>query len=76
MEIRPLRETDSRLEVSRIYEESWKFAYQGVVPQSYLDGIPAGRGASMKSMASAPPEMLWSRRSAASPSGRSCTAVL
>lgn len=42
MEIRPLRETDSRLEVSRIYEESWKAAYQGVVPQSYLDGIPAG----------------------------------
>ena len=45
MEIRPLRETDSRLEVSRIYEESWKFAYQGIVPQSYLDGIPAGRWA-------------------------------
>lgn len=42
MEIRPLRKTDSRLEVSRIYEESWKFAYQGVVPQAYLDGIPAG----------------------------------
>lgn len=42
MEIRPLRKTDSRLEVSRIYEESWKAAYQGVVPQAYLDGIPAG----------------------------------
>ena len=42
MEIRPLRETDSRLEVSRIYEESWKFAYQGIVPQAYLDRIPAG----------------------------------
>lgn len=42
MEIRPLRETDSRLEVSRIYEESWKFAYQGIIPQSYLDGIPTG----------------------------------
>ena len=26
MEIRPPRETDSRLEVSRIYEESWKSA--------------------------------------------------
>ena len=45
MEIRPLRETDSRLEVSRIYEESWKFAYQGIVPRHYLDGIPAGRWA-------------------------------
>ena len=45
MEIRPLRETDSRLEISRIYEESWKSAYRGVVPQAYLDGIPAGRWA-------------------------------
>lgn len=45
MEIRPLRETDSRLEVSRIYEESWKAAYRGIVPQAYLDGIPAGRWA-------------------------------
>lgn len=42
MEIRPLRESDDRLEVSRIYEESWKFAYRGIVPQSFLDGIPAG----------------------------------
>ena len=42
MEIRPLRETDSRLEVRRIYEESWKSAYRGIVPQAYLDGIPAG----------------------------------
>lgn len=42
MEIRLLRETDSRLEVSRIYEESWKAAYRGIVPQAYLDGIPAG----------------------------------
>lgn len=45
MEIRPLRETDSRLEVSRIYEESWKSTYRGIVPQAYLDGIPAGRWA-------------------------------
>nr|WP_325294140.1 GNAT family N-acetyltransferase [uncultured Oscillibacter sp.] len=45
MEIRSLRETDSRLEVSRIYEESWKAACRGIVPQAYLDGIPAGRWA-------------------------------
>ena len=45
MEIRPLRTTDDRLAVSRIYEESWKFAYRGIVPQSYLDSIPAGRWA-------------------------------
>lgn len=42
MKIRKLRDTDDRLAVSRIYEESWKFAYRGVVPQAYLDGIPAG----------------------------------
>lgn len=42
LEIRPLRETDDRLEISRIYEDSWKFAYRGVVPQAYLEGIPAG----------------------------------
>lgn len=42
MEIRSLRETDDRLAVSRIYEESWRFAYRGLVPQAYLDGIPAG----------------------------------
>ena len=45
MEIRRLRESDSRLEVSRIYEESWKYAYRGIVPQDYLDAIPAGRWA-------------------------------
>ena len=45
MEIRPLRETESRLEVRRIYEESWKSAYRGIVSQAYLDGIPAGRWA-------------------------------
>lgn len=45
MEIRALNGTDDRLAVSRIYEESWKFAYKGIVPQDYLDGIPAGRWA-------------------------------
>lgn len=45
MEIRPLRETDDRLAVSRIYEESWKSAYRGVIPQAYLDAIPVGRWA-------------------------------
>lgn len=42
MEIRPLRETDDRLAVSRIYEESWRFTYRDIVPQAYLNGIPAG----------------------------------
>lgn len=74
MEIRPLRETDSRLEVSRIYEESWKFAYQGIVPQRYLDGIPAGPGAFTKGPDFPLPGMSWRMRSAGSPSGSSSTA--
>lgn len=69
MEIRPLRETDDRLEISRIYEKSWKLAYQGIIPQAYLDGIPAGQGASTKSTAFAPPGLSWNRRSAAGASG-------
>lgn len=42
MEIRLLRESDDRYAVSRIYEESWKTAYRNIVPQAYLDSIPAG----------------------------------
>lgn len=42
MEIRLLRESDDRHAVSRIYEESWKTAYRNIVPQAYLDSIPAG----------------------------------
>ena len=45
MLIRPLCETDDRLAVSRVYEISWKYAYRGIVPQSYLDSIPSGRWA-------------------------------
>ena len=30
--IRALRPQDSRLEVSAIYEESWRWAYRGIVP--------------------------------------------
>ncbi len=40
--IRALRPQDSRLEVSAIYEESWRWAYRGIVPQTYLDALPAG----------------------------------
>lgn len=45
MEIRHIQKSDDRLKISRIYEESWKFAYQGIVPQDYLDSIPAGHWA-------------------------------
>ena len=50
MEIRFLRETDNRLAVSRIYEESWKFAYRGIIPQAYLDTIPIGRWAANRDL--------------------------
>lgn len=42
MGIRELRETADCLAVSRICKESWRYAYRGIVPRSYLDGIPAG----------------------------------
>lgn len=45
MEIRRLKSSDSRSELSRIYEESWKYAYRGIIPQSYLDSIPSGHWA-------------------------------
>lgn len=45
MEIRFLSERDSLLDVSAVYEQSWKHAYKGIIPQSYLDNIPAGRWA-------------------------------
>ena len=43
--IRALRPQDSRLEVSAIYEESWRWAYRGIAPQAYLDALPPGRWA-------------------------------
>lgn len=43
MEIRRLREDDDRSALSRIYEESWRFAYKGIIPQDYLDSMPKGK---------------------------------
>lgn len=45
MEIRYLSAADDRYAISRIYEESWKYAYQNIVPKEYLDGIPKGKWA-------------------------------
>lgn len=39
MEIRQLLPEDDRLAVSRIYAESWRYAYRGIVPQAFLDGL-------------------------------------
>ena len=45
MEIRYAVPMDDSREISKVYEESWKYAYQGLIPQDYLDAIPAGRWA-------------------------------
>ena len=44
-EIRYITESDDRKAISRIYEESWKYAYSGIIPQEYLESIPEGRWA-------------------------------
>ena len=46
MEIRYAVSMDDPLEISKVYEESWKYAYKGIIPLDYLDSIPAGRWAS------------------------------
>ena len=33
---------DDKAAISRIYEASWRSAYRGILPQDYLDSIPAG----------------------------------
>ena len=45
MEIRYLSPDDDIYAVSNVYEQSWKYAYQNIIPQQYLDSIPAGRWA-------------------------------
>lgn len=43
IQIRYITPNDDRVAISKIYEESWKYAYQGIIPQEYLDSIPEGR---------------------------------
>lgn len=43
MEIRYITKSDDRIAISKVYEESWKYAYKGIVPQDYLDSIPEGQ---------------------------------
>ena len=45
MIIRYLQQDDDLLEISNIYEKSWKYAYKGIIPQDYLNSIPKGRWA-------------------------------
>ena len=43
MEIRYTTKDDDPLEISKIYESSWKYAYKDMIPQNYLDSIEAGQ---------------------------------
>lgn len=43
IEIRKMKHSDSRKEISNIYEQSWKYAYKGIVTQNYLDNIQIGQ---------------------------------
>ncbi|MDE6602079.1 MAG: GNAT family N-acetyltransferase [Lachnospiraceae bacterium] len=43
MEIRYIEPTDNRIAISEIYEESWKYVYNGIIPQGYLNSIPKGQ---------------------------------
>ena len=45
MKIRYMEAADDPAEISKVYEESWKHAYRGIIPQAYLDSIPKGRWA-------------------------------
>lgn len=45
MEIRLIRDDDSRFDISRVYEKSWKHAYRSIIPKTYLDSIPEGNWA-------------------------------
>lgn len=43
MEIRTIRPDDDRLALSGVCEAGWRWAYRGIVPQAFLDALPAGR---------------------------------
>lgn len=46
MVVRYVTSADDRMAISKIYEESWKYAYKNIIPQGFLDSIPKGRWAS------------------------------
>lgn len=43
MEIRYITPSDNRMAISRIYEESWRYAYKNIIPQEFLDSMEEGR---------------------------------
>lgn len=47
MEIRYINQNDNMPDISNVYENSWKYAYKNIIPQSYLDSIQKGRWANV-----------------------------
>lgn len=45
IEIRAITAKDSMLAVSNVYEQSWKYAYRDIIPDTWLAGIPSGQWA-------------------------------
>ena len=45
MQIRYLDKKDDRYAISKIYEEGWKHAYKGIIPDDYLNRIKPGQWA-------------------------------
>ncbi len=39
MEIRKIKKSDDINAIGKIYEKSWKFAYNGIIPKDYLDSV-------------------------------------
>lgn len=44
-EIRPVLNTDDWMAISHVYEQSWKYAYRGIIPDTWLARIPSGQWA-------------------------------
>jgi len=47
LEIRYINASDDRMKISKIYEESWKYAYKDIIPKEYLDCIEKGKWATV-----------------------------
>lgn len=43
LEIRYINEYDNKMEISEIYEKSWRYAYKDIIPQEFLDSIEKGK---------------------------------
>ena len=68
MEYRLFQPGDDLRQISRIYAQSWKSAYRGIVPQDYLDALPEDRWVKPLSQN---PDHIWLGLDAALPVGTS-----